>query len=476
MSFLAKADELLAGRYRLHRPIGEGGMGGVWEATDQVLGCPIALKLVPEKHLSGDREQQVQRFLREARLAAQVQHPAVVRVTDFGVHEDTPYIAMELLEGESLADRMYRLPFLEIDEAVQICIGVLHGLCAAHRAGIVHRDIKPENVQLVSTVEGLYPKLIDFGISLGTDRNNNRVSAVTTNGHVFGTPLYMSPEHARGADIDGRADQYSLGIVLFEMIARQAPFKAETPADMMAAIVRDIPTPPCELRPTISKELSDVVMKALSKDPDDRYVNANEMAKALAAAAPGARPDSTGPVTTASSGVHRISSEAATLPPPPPQRKMSRGMFALILSVIALCAGAWLLVEMRTEPDPISEEGPTSAQSDTAAADALDPESATPAPESSPAPEATHEAAVEAATPEAATPEADTPEVAEETSEPRAQRVSRRARSGSATRESQREPIPPSTIQGEVSETPDTSEAPDTPSTSAMSDFRQLDY
>lgn len=386
MSFLAQADELVAGRYRLHRPIGEGGMGGVWEATDQVLGCPIALKLVPEKHLSGDRQQQVQRFLREARLAAQVQHPAVVRVTDFGVHEDTPYIAMELLEGESLADRMYRLPFLEVDEAVQICIGVLRGLCAAHQAGIVHRDIKPENVQLVSTVEGLYPKLIDFGISLGTDRNNNRVSAVTTNGHVFGTPLYMSPEHARGADIDGRADLYSLGIVLFEMLARQAPFNAETPADMMAAIVRDVPTPPCELRPTIPKELSDVVMKALSKAPDDRYENANEMAKALATAAPGARPDTTGPVTTATSGVHRIESEAATLPPPP-QAKSRMGIF-LLLSIVALCAGAWLLVKMQTGADLAVDEQveQTSAASDTAA-DIVVPSQPLPEPESAVLPE-----------------------------------------------------------------------------------------
>lgn len=344
MSFLAKADELIAGRYRLLRPIGEGGMGGVWEATDQVLGCPVALKMVPEKHLAGDREQQIQRFLREARISAQVQHPSVVRVTDFGIHEDTPYIAMELLEGESLAERMYRLPLLEIDEAVQICIGVLRGLGAAHEAGIVHRDIKPENVQLVSSLEGLYPKLIDFGISLGTDENNKRVSAVTTNGHVFGTPLYMSPEHARGHDIDGRADLYSLGIMLYEMVARHPPFAAETAADMMAAIVRDVPKTPRSIRPTVPEALSDAIMKALSKEPEDRFADANEMAMALAGAVPNARIDVTGPVRLGS-GVHRISSEAATLPAPAPKRRMG---VAMVLAVVALCVAGWLVVELRS--------------------------------------------------------------------------------------------------------------------------------
>ncbi|MFK8002646.1 MAG: protein kinase [Polyangiales bacterium] len=467
MSFLAKADELLAGRYRLLRPIGEGGMGGVWEATDQVLGCPIALKLVPEKHLSGNREQQVQRFLREARLAAQVQHPAVVRVTDFGVHEDTPYIAMELLEGESLADRMYRLPFLEIDEAVQICIGVLRGLCAAHQAGIVHRDIKPENVQLVSTIEGLYPKLIDFGISLGTDRNNNRVSAVTTNGHVFGTPLYMSPEHARGADIDGRADLYSLGIMLFEMLARQAPFNAETPADMMAAIVRDLPTPPCELRPTISKELSDVVMKALSKDPDDRYAKANEMAQALAAAAPGARPDTTGPVTTATSGVHRIASEAPTLPPPPPQAKSRMGI-SLLLSIVALCVGAWLLVKMQTDADPAVDEQveQTSAASDTAAEIVVPSQPSVPDPENAVAPQVL--------APETApTPMDDPNQPIVEQVQPRRVRPQATMRAGMPPDPSRAEPssIEPSTVEPSTVEPSAT-----TDNVSMMTDFRQLDY
>lgn len=354
MSFLAKADLLIAGRYRLRRPIGEGGMGGVWEATDQVLGCPIALKVVPEKHLTGDRTQQIQRFLREARLAAQVQHPSVVRVTDFGVHEDTPYIAMELLEGESLADRMYREPSLEIEEAVQICIGVLRGLGAAHEADVVHRDIKPENVQLVSTVEGLYPKLIDFGISLGTDQNKQRVSAVTTNGHVFGTPLYMSPEHARGLDIDGRADLYSLGVVLYEMVALQPPFEAENAADMMAAIVRDTAVEPCAIRPSVPKALSDAIMKVLSKEPDDRFATANEMARALAAAVPAASADVTGPVTL-SSGVHRVSTESRAPTAAYSLPTTKRRSPALVLGLLVLSASVGLIVKIQAEPDPSVE-------------------------------------------------------------------------------------------------------------------------
>ncbi len=293
MAFEPQAGEMIAGRYRLEEAIGGGGMGRIWRAVDQVLECPIAVKLVTGDDEDVSRKQQIDRFMREAKLSASVQHPAVVRVTDFGVHEDTPYIAMELLTGETLAARVQRQPLTQ-HEAVGVCLAVLRGLRAAHQVGVVHRDIKPENIQLVADADGLYPKLIDFGISLGTVRQQ-RISAVTTNGFVFGTPMYMSPEHARGLDVDGRADLYSVGIVLYEMLTGCPPFPHSNPIDLMAALARDLPPAPHEIRSEVSVSLSEVVMKAIAKEPMDRYQSAGEMGAALASATHGSA-DASGPV------------------------------------------------------------------------------------------------------------------------------------------------------------------------------------
>lgn len=305
---------VVSDRYELQAPIGQGGMGGVWRAIDRVLQAPVALKVMLPT--SDEPEAEVTRFLREARLSASVQHPNVVRVTDFGTHEGAPFITMELLEGLSLAERLDQLPRLSIGESIQIVAAVLRGLAAAHDAGVVHRDVKPENVFLVEGADGVYPKLLDFGISLGT-WGEERVSAVTTGGRVMGTPAYMAPEQARGLpDIDHRVDVYGVGAMLFEMICHRTPFVTELPGDLLVAIVRDAPPSPLELRPAVGEQLSGVVLKALEKDPEDRYVSARALRAALLAAAPpevalGA--DITGPISLKERPRRQRGSEVPTL-------------------------------------------------------------------------------------------------------------------------------------------------------------------
>ncbi|MEM7604529.1 MAG: serine/threonine-protein kinase [Myxococcota bacterium] len=357
-AMLGGGGRVIGGRYKLVRRIGRGGMGGVWEAIDQKLDCPIALKLVRS---ASDAKEQQQRFLREAKLSAAVQHPAVVRVTDYGVHNGQPFIAMELLSGESLQARMVNGPPLAQSEAVQICITVLRGLSAAHAAGIVHRDIKPDNVQLVEDGDSFFPKLIDFGISLGR-LGDRTVSAVTTNGHVFGTPMYMSPEHARGLDVDGRSDLYSVGVMLYELLCGEPPFDEGNIADLTASIMRDVPRSP-HVRAGVPSALSDVVMKALAKNPADRFPSARGMAAALVEAVPGlsARLDE----TTGAMAITRTMSTSGERAIPTfdpddetadgfPALRQRRRSAALLLGGLAFVASVGVVVASRGEPEVAS--------------------------------------------------------------------------------------------------------------------------
>ena len=299
VAFTAAKNALLAGRYEFERPVGEGGMGAVWRARDLRLQCPVAVKVL--YHDGRDGEAMRQRFLREARVAAAVQHANVVRTTDFGIEDGTPYMVMELVEGESLADRMGKRPSLSIDECVEIASSVLRGLAAAHDAGVIHRDVKPENVHLVHDRDGIFPKILDFGIASALRPEGGRISVQTTqSGGLVGTPHYMSPEQARGLpDLDARSDIYSVGSMLYEMLTGATPVDADHPGDLLMAVVKEDHLPAVQLRPEIGEELSHVLDVALRKDRDERYPTARAMRQALLAAAPTAarvRPDVTGPI------------------------------------------------------------------------------------------------------------------------------------------------------------------------------------
>jgi serine/threonine-protein kinase len=255
------------GRYRLLREIGGGGMGTVYEADDPQLERRVAVKLLPPEY-SRDRRAK-ERFLREARVAAKVKHPNLCIIHDAGESEDRLYIVLALYEGETLRERIRRGP-LPIAESREIAIQVARGLARAHEAGIVHRDIKPANVMLTRSGEAI---ILDFGIA----RLEGDEVSLTRTGASWGTPAYMSPEQARGDSVDARTDVWSLGVMLYEMIAGRRPFGGESLEAVVSAILTREPDPLERVRPDVPPELAWVVERALAKEPAERYVSVAEM-------------------------------------------------------------------------------------------------------------------------------------------------------------------------------------------------------
>jgi serine/threonine-protein kinase len=312
------------GRYRLERLLGEGGMAAVYLALDERLERPVAIKLL----WGGPRMTHViaESFLREARIAASIRHPNVVQVLDFGKHSDprgkasdvaAPYMVMEALDGEAMADRYSRGYRFQTAEVVSIALGCLEGLAAVHGAGIVHRDLKPENIFLARTgAAGTeVPKLLDFGISRAADKSSGLRSAVTTReGRLIGTPEYMSPEQARGvSDIDLRTDLYSLGVVMYEALWGRPPFESENDGDLMVLVMAGNAAALDQRTTLIPGALSEVVERAMSRDREGRFVSALEMHAALRAAWDAARaagPVPTLPLTTGQSSAHEPHIEA----------------------------------------------------------------------------------------------------------------------------------------------------------------------
>ena len=270
-------DSLFDGRYRILRKLGAGGMANVYLAEDQELGRRVAIKILNERHAND--EQFVERFRREAKNAAALSHPNIVSIYDRGEAEGTYYIAMEYLDGRSLKELIVSRGPAPVNVAVEYARQILSALRFAHRHGIVHRDIKPHNV-LVDN-EGRV-KVTDFGIArAGT-------SQMTEAGSIVGTAQYLSPEQARGADVDQRSDLYSLGVVLYELLTGETPFDGDTPVEIAMKHLSTLPEPPSAHRPDVPHELDLVATRALAKDPDERYQSAEEMDADLERVARGA--------------------------------------------------------------------------------------------------------------------------------------------------------------------------------------------
>jgi serine/threonine-protein kinase len=263
-------------RYVIERKLGSGGMADVYLAEDQELGRRVALKLLDERHASD--EQFVERFRREAQSAAGLNHPSIVSIFDRGYAEGTYYIAMEFLDGRTLKELLVKNGPTPVPIAIDYARQILSGLAFAHRNGIVHRDIKPHNV--VVNDDGRL-KVTDFGIA------RSGASQMTEAGSIVGTAQYLSPEQARGAPVDPRSDLYSLGIVLYEMLTGKVPFTGDTPVEIAMKHLSQVPAPPSELRAGVPHDLDAVVMRALAKDPDQRYASAEEMDADLARVARG---------------------------------------------------------------------------------------------------------------------------------------------------------------------------------------------
>jgi serine/threonine protein kinase len=269
----------LMGRYRVTRKVGQGGMGAVYEATHTLIGKRVAIKVLLEKY--AQREKIVQRLEQEAKLASQIGNEHIIDITDFGSTDDgRTFVVMEFLEGESLAECLARESKLPEQRILRIIQQSCTALAAAHHKGIVHRDMKPENLFLLRRKEQDFVKVVDFGISksLRASDEQEEPQRLTQTGMVLGTPLYMSPEQARGDDeLDHRVDLYALGVIMYEAATGRVPFSGNNYLSVISQVLNEQPKSPRELRPDLSDEFEAIVLKSMAKDKRDRYGSAEEM-------------------------------------------------------------------------------------------------------------------------------------------------------------------------------------------------------
>jgi hypothetical protein len=364
---LLSIGSVLDERYRIERVIGRGGMGAVYEAVRLDLGRRVAIKILAAE---GDALAATER---EARAAAQLAHPHIVQVFDFsrGENGDPPYFVMELLEGESLADRIAQDGPLEPGTAALVLVQVLSALGAAHGSGILHRDVKPANVFLGSTAAGFdFVKLLDFGVAWIAPRSP---ASIRRYAEPVGTPAYMAPEQIRGEALDERTDVWAAGVCLYEMLSGTAPFDAENVASLLVKVCEGDPVP-IELRsPGIDPGLARIVHRALARERAGRFSSAAEMRSALARyATTGAVPSRESPfgarraVNVAST---TVAAPPATMPlaattPAPAARTLAsteiaparRSAWGLALGLLAVVAIGWKALP-RPEPAIASAEG-----------------------------------------------------------------------------------------------------------------------
>jgi serine/threonine protein kinase len=266
-------------KYRVDALIGWGGMGAVYRAENLRIKKQVALKVL---YSLGPDSENERRFLREARIAGSIGHPNIVEVFDLGHLDDgKPFQVMELLEGQTLAERIRAEGAIAEDEALTIGMQVLSALAAAHDKAIVHRDLKPENVFLVEREGRLVAKLLDFGVSKALHEHS---LAITMTGAVVGTPYYLSPEQARGERIDHKVDLWAMGVLLYETLTGVLPFNAKGYEELLTKIIRGRPTPPSKFQPRITPAVEAVILRALSNDPARRFESALDMKDQLSTA------------------------------------------------------------------------------------------------------------------------------------------------------------------------------------------------
>ena len=333
-------DTIIDGRYRVLKRLGSGGMAEVYCAEDQQLGRRVALKLLHRRF--ADDEQFVERFRREASSAAGLSHPNIVGIFDRGEWDGTYYIAMEFVEGRTLKDIIRERGPAPPEAAADVALQILRAARYAHRHGIVHRDIKPHNVLIDD--EGRV-RVTDFGIARAG------VSDMTETGSVMGTAQYLSPEQAQGKPVDERSDLYSIGVVLYELLTGRVPFDAESPVSVALMQVSERPVPPMEVNPEVPPALDAVTLRAMEKDPDRRYQDADEFIAALEAAR---------------------AAPMEILPPPPiveevVEEESGRRWWLWLIALLALAAiavGLWLLLrpEQLTVPRVVGLRSATASQ------------------------------------------------------------------------------------------------------------------
>lgn len=358
---------LLGDRYEIGEVLGRGGMAEVHRATDARLGREVAVKEL-RTDLAGDPTFQ-QRFRREAQSAGSLNHPNIVAVYDTGEEYDThtgqaiPYIVMELVEGRTLRDVLRDGRKILPERALEITQGVLDALGYSHRAGIVHRDIKPANVML--TAQGTV-KVMDFGIARAVADTS---ATMTQTAAVIGTAQYLSPEQARGEAVDNRSDLYSAGCLMYELLVGRPPFVGDSPVSVAYQHVRELPVPPSQLDPVITPAMDAIVLKALTKDADERYQSAREMhddisrllgGQQVTAALPAPAPEPTSampaPVPDPEDDLEESEEESED----EEEQKKKRGPVVLVVLAVLLvgllAAGLWWFNRDKppAEPAPVS--------------------------------------------------------------------------------------------------------------------------
>ncbi len=318
---------LVRGKYEILAKLGAGGMGTVYKARHLHFHEICALKVV-KSHLLEESEF-LQRFRSEALVMRRLNHPNAVQVRDFDETEDgRPFMVMEFIEGRSLDEVMTLEAPLDPARAARIAAQVCSALGAAHQLGIIHRDIKPSNVLLVASDKGEQVKVLDFGIAKVKEGSSTlHKASLTGTGFVVGTPEYMSPEQAmgtRGDSLDGRTDLYSLGIVLYEMLTGRLPFAGNTPVMMLVAHVQTQPPSPLTLRADLPPQLARLVLRALEKNPDHRFADADEMREELGAIAESLDPVRSPTTATGQRPVTRAASAPPSSMTPSPSRQAPR--------------------------------------------------------------------------------------------------------------------------------------------------------
>lgn len=339
-------EQLLGGKYRVISLLGKGGMGVVYKVEQIFLGKELALKTIDKRLLS---DVTIRRFQQEAKAAFAVRHPNIIAVNDFGLLDDqTPFLVMEIINGETLGERITRTGRLNIDEAIPIFVQACFGLGYAHDHGIVHRDVKPNNIMLLDELplaaEGAV-KIVDFGIAKFSQHDEGEIQALTRTGEVFGSPLYMSPEQCAGERVDHRADIYSFGCVMFEALTGTPPFIGENAIKTMFMHQSGIAPSLKEasLGEDFPPALEELVAMMLAKSPDNRYQSLGKVAHALGAFSRG-------------DTILKSTVSASTLPQQVRGISITRTSLCALLVGTALLAGAsgYLLHDLKsgTETKP----------------------------------------------------------------------------------------------------------------------------
>ena len=357
------------GRYEIIAELGHGAMGTVYRSKDPAMDRVVALKTITSVLLASEQGTETrERFFREARAAGALAHPGIVPVFDVGEHEGIPFLVMEFVTGKTLADTAKSGDRMNLDRVCEIGQKIAEALGYAHKHGVVHRDIKPTNILMTSReIYGIErPKITDFGVAKLAE------GQTTMTGQMLGTPAFMPPEQFTGAPVDGRADIFSLGVVLYWMATGEQPFPGESMTSVSYKVVHTDPVPPRKLNPSVPAKLDGIIMKCLAKSPADRYQTGDELALDLSALRSGpntATLETTAPRKTAAeidpeatvldrtpvmagAAIHAATKPAAT-PPPKGKREGILILAAVILAGVA-AGGGYALRSRQKSADQIT--------------------------------------------------------------------------------------------------------------------------